>query len=117
MAAKLFLARLLFCVKTDITGECTEFDEQYRMIRSYSYDDALQKARMLGVNEQETIVSNTKNLVSWEFVDVADLYDLNEVADGDQVYSGTVKVQDGNGFIDYIRTKAQALQIRHMSFI
>lgn len=117
MATKLFLARLLFCVKAEENGKCTEFDEQYRLIRSYNYDDALQKARMIGIHEQETIVSQKEGLIKWEFVDVAELYDLNTLSDGDQVYSGTLSINDPQSYIEYIRRKSQALQVRHMSYI
>lgn len=116
MATKLFLARLLFCVKAEENGNCSEFDEQYRLIRSYNYDDALLKARMLGLHEQETIVSSKSGLIRWEFVDVAELYDLNTMGDGDQVYSSTVEVQDPQSYIEYIRRKSQALQVKHMTY-
>jgi len=114
---KTYLAKLLFNVAIDNDHDVAEFDEQLRMIQSSSIESALYKARHLGRKEEESFVGAHQKKVTWKFIDVAEIYPLEEVKDGQQLYSNSLKVQDANSYLNYIRRKSMELQTRSLSFV
>lgn len=114
---KTFLAKLLFNVAVDHAQDEAEFDEQLRLIQSVNIEAALYKARHLGKKEEETFVGTHQKKVTWKFIDVAEIYPLEEVKDGQQLFSNSVKVPDAHSYINYIRRKSMELQTRSLSFV
>jgi hypothetical protein len=52
-------------------------------------ESAFQKARTIGKKEEEIFINNESKLVNWQFIDVADVYEIESLKDGEQVYSTT----------------------------
>jgi hypothetical protein len=113
---KTFLAKLVFNVKVDNDANASEFDEQIRIIESRTLDSAFQKARTIGKNEEESFVNKDNKLISWQFIDVAEVYPLEDVKDGDQLYSSTKKITDPTSYIRYIRQKSMEIQAKNLTF-
>jgi hypothetical protein len=113
---KTFLAKLIFNININNGIEYSEFDEQVRLIESVSIEDALYKARMIGKKEEETFVNISNDLVKWHFVDVCELYALDEVRDGQQLYSNSIKMNDANSYIQYVRNKSMEIQTKSLTF-
>lgn len=111
-----YLAKLIFYINVDNNSEASQFDEQTRIIESRSLEDAFYKARVIGKKEEEVFTDAQNKRVSWEFIDVAEMYCLNEVQDGGQVYSSTHKTRDTNSFIKYIRQKSMEIQAKNLTF-
>lgn len=113
---KRYLAKLMFNINIDNGNHATQFDEQIRVIESQSLDNAFQKARVIGKQEEETFLNAEKKPVSWKFIDVVDLYPLENIKDGEQVYSVTYEKEDTNAFINYIRGKSMLIQTKSLTF-
>ncbi len=113
---KKFLVKLMFNINIDNGNHTSQFDEQIRIVESSSIEDAFQKARGMGKKEEETFVNNSNELVHWKFIDVIDLYELDSLKDGEQVYSNTHEKTDTNSFISYIRQKAMVFQAKNLTF-
>ena len=111
-----YLAKLIFNINIDNGRDASQFDEQIRIIESRSLEDAFYKARVIGKKEEETFMDSNKQLVSWEFIDVADVYPLEEVKDGGQVFSNTHKINDTGSFIKFIRQKSMEIQAKNLTF-
>ena len=111
---KRYLVKLMFNI--DNGSNASQFDEQIRMIESYSLEDAFHKARVIGKKEEETFVNSENKMVSWQFIDVMDVYELESMKDGEQVYSNTHENTDRGSFIDYIRQKAMVFQVKNLTF-
>src|ERR1043166_9348053 len=108
---KKFLAKLMFNINI---GEenATQFDEQLRVIEARGLEEAFHKARSIGQSEEETFMNQEKRPVSWKFIDVAELYPLEDVKDGEQVYSNTLQISDSDSYINYIRQKSIEIQVK-----
>lgn len=113
---KRYLAKLMFNINIDNGNHATQFDEQIRVIESQNLENAFQKARVIGKREEETFLNIEKKPVNWKFIDVVDLYPLENIKDGEQVYSVTHEKEDTNAFINYIRGKSMLIQTKSLTF-
>lgn len=111
-----YLAKLMFNINIDNGGDASQFDEQIRIIESRSLEDAFYKARVIGKKEEETFIDTQNKVVSWQFIDVSEVYPLNDVKDGEQVYSNTHKIKDTGSFIKFIRQKSMEIQAKNLTF-
>ena len=111
-----YLVKLMFNINIDNGSHASQFDEQIRIVESYSTEDAFHKARAIGKKEEESFVNSENKLVNWQFIDVVDVYELESIKDGEQVYSNTHENTDRYSFINYIRQKAMVFQAKNLSF-
>jgi hypothetical protein len=79
-------------------------------------ESAFQKARNIGKKEEEIFINNESKIVNWQFIDVADVYELESLKDGEQVYSTTHENTERHAFINYIRQKAMVIQAKSLTF-
>ena len=111
-----YLAKLMFNINIDNGSHNTQFDEQTRLLEARNIEDAFHKARTLGKQEEETFVNQDNKLVNWKFIDVVDLFSLEQVKDGEQIYSTTYEREDANTFIRFIRQKSMVIQAKNLTF-
>jgi hypothetical protein len=111
-----YLAKLMFNINIDNGNDESQFDEQVRIIVAQSLVSAFYKARVIGKKEEETFMDSESRLVSWQFIDVSDVYSLQQVKDGDQVYSNSHKIKDTGSFIKFIRQKSMEIQAKNLTF-
>src|SRR5436190_19796297 len=111
-----YLAKLLFNISLDGGKDQTRFDEQVRVIESRSLEDAFFKARVIGKKEEETFLDSSNNLVSWQFIDVAEVYPIGSMSDGEQIYSQTHVTSDAPSYISYIKRKSMEIQAKSLTF-
>lgn len=112
---KKYLTKLIFNVNIGNSNR-TEFDEQIRIIEASDLETAFLKARSLGRKEEESFVNNNNQLVNWTFIDVAEIYLLDDMKDGEQVYSNTRKIKDADSFINHVRQKSMEIQAKNLTF-
>lgn len=113
---KKYIAKLIFNINIDNGSDATQFDEQIRVIESYSLEDAFHKARGIGKREEETFLDAENKLISWQFIDVTEVYPIEDTKDGEQLYSNTHKTNDANSFIRFIRQKSMEIQAKNLTF-
>lgn len=113
---KRYLVKLMFNINIDNGNNTSQFDEQVRVIEAHGSEDAFFKARAIGKKEEETFLNHENHLVNWNFIDVAEIYPLEDIKDGEQVYSSTRKIKDTNSFISYIRQKSMEIQAKNLTF-
>jgi hypothetical protein len=99
-----FLVKLSFRVLPDLNGSA-EFDEQWRLVKAGSIYEAISRAFERGIDECGTGQDAGTTPVSWEFIGITEVIDLDQCADGQLLYSDT-KHEDAHSYINYIRTKA-----------
>jgi hypothetical protein len=112
---KTYLARLTFSVSVG-NDKNSEFDEQIRVIESSSSESALYKARALGKKEEESFTDTQGKTIRWRFIDVSDIYRIDGLSDGSQLYSTSHKVADADSYINYIRNKSMEIQAKNLTF-
>ena len=113
---KHFLVKLMFNIDIDNGSHASQFDEQIRIVESYTLEDAFHKARTIGKREEETFVNSENKMVNWKFIDVVDVYELEAIKDGEQIYSNTHENSDRYSFINYIKQKAMVIQAKNLTF-
>lgn len=112
---KKYLVKLIFNVNIE-NSDREEFDEQIRVIEAHDLESAFLKARNVGRREEESFFDGNNQLVNWIFIDVAEIYLLDTIKDGEQVYSNTHKIKNSLAFISYVRQKSVEIQAKNLTF-
>lgn len=112
-----YLAKLIFNIAVNDEKTGGEFHEQTIVVTASGSEDAFFKARKIGKQEESTFLNKDNDLVNWQFIDVAEVYALDTLRDGEQVYSKTIKEEEPADFISYIRRRAMEIQIKNLTFV
>ena len=86
-----------------------QFDEQLRLVAGISKEDAFKRALEMGNKEQETFYNLKEQLVQWQFINVSELYQLNELIDGVELYSRIEEKENADAYIYTVNQKASNL--------
>jgi hypothetical protein len=111
-----YLAKLVFNINIDNGSNNGQFDEQTRMIQAPNIEAAFYKARTLGKKQEESFVNTKNSLVEWKFIDVVEIYALNSVKDGEEIYSTTHEKENAKNFIRYVQDRSMLIQAKSLSF-
>jgi hypothetical protein len=113
---KSYLVKLVFNIDIDNGKNASQFDEQTRLINAKNTEEAFFKARNIGKQEESSFLSKDKKKVSWKFIDVADLYELQNIKDGEQLYATTHERTDADSFIEFVKRKSMVIQAKSLTF-
>jgi len=108
-----YIAKIVFNINSESTGK-KQFDEQLRLINADSDEEALLRARTIGLNEEDTFYNDKKKKVKWEFVNVAELLPIKRLEDGMELYSRIHETDEGTSYINYVHQKAISLRLNAM---
>lgn len=111
-----YLAKLMFNIHIENGKGTSQFDEQVRLIESHSFENAFQKARTAGKKEETTFLNHENKMVNWKFIDVTELFPLQNFKDGEQLFSTTHEEQNSSLYINYIREKSMEVQVKGLTF-
>lgn len=107
---KWYLAKVVFRIICGDGEHAAQFDEQLRLISATNEDEAFNKARAIGKNEQDTFYNLKQQMVQWQFVNVSELYLLHELIDGAELYSRINEVDDAEAYASFVHRKAESIQ-------
>ncbi|HQQ97411.1 MAG TPA: DUF4288 domain-containing protein [Cyclobacteriaceae bacterium] len=105
-----YIAKLIFKVST--SSVTTQFDEHLRLIQACDLGDAIFKARLLGITEEDQFLNDKKDMVIWEFVNVSDVRLLEELAHGAELYSCIYETCEARRYVRDVHQRAQDLQAK-----
>ncbi len=105
-----YIAKIVFRITTESASKFFQFDEHLRLISALDSEEAILKARNLGLSEEDYFLNNEQQPVRWEFVNIAELIPLQEIKDGLEVYSQIKEIEEGDEYIRYVHQKAAYLQ-------
>lgn len=113
---KWFVAKIVFRIYSE-GAKASQFDEQLRIIAAADFDQAFLKARVLGISEEETLLTDKKKTLRWEFINVCELIPLEELKDGAEIYSSVHETSDSNSYVSLVHRRAVLMQTkaRHLS--
>lgn len=103
-----YIAKVIFQISAG--SVMAQFDEHLRLIQAYDLEDAIFKARLLGITEEDQFLNEKKDLVKWEFVNVSDVRPLEELSHGAELYSFIHETNEAKHYIREVHRRAQALQ-------
>lgn len=106
---KWFVAKIVFRIISGDGLHGAQFDEQLRIINGTNKQQALQKAIEIGVTEQESFINQKGQMVHWKFINVSEVYALQTLSDGAELYSRIEEKENALQYEDLIHTKAAQL--------
>jgi hypothetical protein len=105
-----FIARIIFRIKLH-GADLGLFDEQIRLILAHSREEALAKAKTIGRKEEAAFKSDSGEMIRWEFVDVIELEEMEEVKDGTLICSFTKEEAEAEDYINFVKLRAETLNV------
>ena len=106
-----YITKIVFNIKAENNVTNSQFDEQIRLVKAESREEAFMKARVIGLNEEDTFYNDKMKLVKWEFVNVAEVFALNRLDDGIELYSRIHETEEATSYINVIHQKAIAIRM------
>jgi hypothetical protein len=102
---KWFIAKIVFNIVTGSNRTKSQFEEQLRLVEAESIEEALLKARAIGIGEEEDFVNDDGRLTKWEFVDVAELLPIASLNSGVEIYSQIHETEESRQYIHSIHQR------------
>lgn len=99
---KWFAVKYVYQIVSGEGNHTPQFDEQVRLLLSRSISEALLKAQGLARQFQESFKNIRGEQVSWEFVGIAGLHEIETPEDGVEVTSVIHEPKDAEAFKDHI---------------
>lgn len=109
-----YLAKITFSIHNKAT--VAQFDEQFKLLRAESREEAFYKARIIGLDEEMSFLNHQKQMVQWKFIDVEEIHRLDELKDGMDLYSRVHETEDGPAHTRFIRGKAAGIEKSEAQF-
>lgn len=109
-----YIAKIVFNITAEGGVNKTQFDEQLRLINADSTEEALLRARTIGLSEEDSFYNDKKKTVKWEFVNVAELLPIKKLEDGMELYSRIYETEEANSYINFVHQKAISLRLNAM---
>ena len=104
-----YIAKLVFSINHQSKHAPTQFDEQLRLIDAKDNLEALMKARMLGIKNESTYTDENEIEVTWSFVDVIELREINMLEDGMEIHSRIDEHDAFDKYTDFVKHRGQLL--------
>jgi hypothetical protein len=105
-----YLSKIVFRIICGDGQHTAQFDEQLRLIAAGSKEEAFQKAQTMGMQEEEMFFNQKQQLVQWQFITVSELYRLNELMDGAELYSRIEEKDDAESYIHVLQTRSKHIR-------
>ena len=106
---KWYLSKMVFRIICGNGEHTAQFDEQLRLVSGNSKEEAFQKSMEMGCREEETFYNRKQQLVKWQFINISELYVLNELIDGAELYSRIDEKDNADAYIYTINQKASTI--------
>lgn len=104
-----YLAKIIYQIICGDGEHTAQFDEQLRLVNAKDQLDAFYKSREIGRSEEDTFLNDVNKPVKWKFIDVAEIYFLNKLIDGAEVYSRIHEDDDPAHYIRSVESRASYL--------
>ncbi len=105
-----YIAKVVFNIISGAGDHTPQFDEQYRLVNAVTKEEAFCKAKKIGQGEEEILLNDKEEIVKWEFVNIAELYAIDELRDGMELFSCVQEADDRKNYIEMIQMKAAYVQ-------
>src|SRR5262245_61709805 len=101
----LYLAKIVYRITNSGSHTIPQFEEQLKIVEAATFDEAWDKSIALGYSGETSFANVSDHVVSWQFVNVCELYLLKGLADGMEVYSRIEEPADENSYVRLVNAK------------
>ena len=105
-----YLSKIIYRIICGDGDHTPQFDEQLRLINAVDEEEAFHKAVTIGEREQDGFYNHEQKLVQWKFINVEELYQLDEMIDGAELFSRIHEPANADWFIKMISRKAKSIR-------
>lgn len=105
-----YIAKLVYQIMIDNGEYAPQFEEQLRLIQATDQKDALQKANVLGDQEESLFYNYRDEPVYWKFIGAAELRPIRELNDGIQLYSHIEQPEYAENYLALMLSKAESIR-------
>ncbi len=105
-----FVAKIVYQIICGTGEHLPQFDEQLRLICAAGKQEARRKAQEIGMQDQHAFHNQKKELVEWRFINVAELFPLDDLKDGIELYSRVEEPENAGNYMALLQMKAAQLQ-------
>lgn len=105
-----YLAKMVFRILCGDGTHTPQFDEQLRLVAAGSREEAFHKAQSLGMKSEELFFNHRQQLVRWQFISISELYLLQELIDGAELYSRVEETNDADSYIKFVHARAEQIR-------
>jgi hypothetical protein len=102
-----YVAKIVYRIICGGGDHAAQFDEQLRLVSAIDKEQAFFKARHYGMKEEKVFRNVKRELVRWKIINVIDPHDMEEIADGVELYSRIEEKDDGDAYVDIVNDKAR----------
>lgn len=101
-----YVAKLIFRITCGNGNHQPQFDEQLRLISASDEKEALEKAQKIILAEQLVMEDKSQSAIRWDFINITELYQLDELKDGSEIYCNILEVNNAEEYIEMSHQKA-----------
>jgi hypothetical protein len=102
---KWFALRYIFQIISGDGNYASQFDEQLRLIQAKDAQEALNKGEGQSENFHRPFRNCKGELVKWEFICIADLYEIEAPGDGSEIASVLHEPEDMANFLEELKRR------------
>ena len=108
-----YVAKIVFRIISGDGSHHPQFDEQLRLISAGNEHQAFEKATIIGLKSQDSFLNNQSQPVQWQFIDVAEIKQLNDLADGTELYYQIHEAPDADLYVAWAHHKSALLGVKN----
>jgi len=108
---KWFIAKLVYRIVVGDGNHKAQFEEQLRLIAAHHQHEACQKARQIGKAEEQQFENIYHQPVCWQFLDVSELYPVEEIEDGMELYSHIEEPDFPDNYLKLLKHKSTSIDL------
>lgn len=108
---KWFIAKLVYQIVVGDGRHRAQFEEQLRLIAARHQQEARQKARQMGKAGEQEFENIHHQLVHWYFLDVSELYAVEEITDGMELYSHIEEPDYPDNYLKLLKHKSTSIDL------
>lgn len=106
-----YVAKIVFRIISGEGNHDAQFDEQLRLIHADNDKQAFEKATRLGQICQDNFMNSQKQTVQWQFIDVPEINQLSELADGTELYYQIKEPADADLYMAWAHHKSALIGV------
>ena len=102
-----YVAKLVFRIERPDMEDHADFDEQYRLVLAADEESAFARAKIIGVKNEQIFEGADGASVRWHFIDTAFVRQLDELADGVELFSSTLSSEHPSEYEAFVHHQAE----------
>jgi hypothetical protein len=104
-----YLVKLIYRIICGEGKHKPQFEEQLRLISACSKEEAVHRAHLMGTKGESVFFNQQQQLVQWQFINVCEIYALESLIDGAELYSRIEETHDEFGYLSFVKARAEHL--------